>query len=423
MNKILIVNSADAGGGAERVATAILDGFAALGTETWMAVGEKRGTDPRVLSLNGRPTSPVRSARRSARRLAGLEDLDHPGSHRLLELAGTPAPDLLLLGNLHGDYFDLRLLPELSRRVPVVMRLADSWPFTGHCATPLGCGRWETGCGACPDLTIPPAIERDATRVNWRRKRSIFSRSRMSVVAPSRWQLDRARRSLLGEAIDSARVVTNGVDLETFNPDGPRADREALGVPPDARLLVFACNLGAANRYKDMATLRAAMRLLGGHPVELLVVGRPAPLERVGERVRIRHLPYEHDQALLAGLYRAADLYVHAAWEESFCLTAAEALACGTPVVAAGAGGLSEVVEDGVTGFVVPPGQAAELAAAVTRVLDTPDLARLGSAAAATARERFDGHRMVEELHEFCLEVARAWPYAGSSAAAVRAPA
>jgi glycosyltransferase involved in cell wall biosynthesis len=177
---------------------------------------------------------------------------------------------------------------------------------------------------------------------------------------------------------------------------------------------VFVCNLGAANRYKDVATLRRAIELLASGPpgraLELLVVGGRAPLERVGERARIRHLPYRDTPEELARLHRAADLYVHAAWEETFCLGAAEALACGTPVVAAGTGGLAEVVDHGRTGLLSAPERPQELASSIGRLLDEPDTrARMGAAAAAAARERFDQQRMVEQLHAFCLEAEVAW--------------
>lgn len=408
MRKALIVNHLDAGGGAERFASTVVDGFSRLGTETWLAVGHRRTNHDRVVALP-RPRRGIRAAAAHAiRRTAGLEEYDFPGSRGVLRVAGSPDPDVVIAINLHGGYFDLRELPELSRRVPVVLRLPDSWLFTGHCGTPLGCGRWEHGCGACPDLSIPPAVEQDATRVNWRRKRAALNSARLFVAPPSEWQLDRARRSLLGPAIESARVVHDGVDLTTFSPDGSAADRATLGVAPDAALLLFVGNLGAANRYKDADTLRAAVRALAARrPVELIVVGGAAPLERIDEASRIRHIPYVADRDRLAALYRAADLYVHAAWEETFCLTAAEALACGTPVVAAGMGGLAEVVDEGVTGHLVAPGDARGLAAAAARLLELPgERRRMGRRAAAVARERFDARRMVRELHAFCAELA-----------------
>lgn len=405
-----MLNTADRGGGAERLAMTVLDGFEALGTETWLAVGAKRTDHPRVVQLDASPfvdysreQSPRRlAALRLRRRITnslGLEDFEHPWSRRVLEMAGSP-PDLVVCDNLHGGWFDVRALPALSRSRPVVLRLADSWPFTGHCACPLGCGRWETGCGKCPDLEIPPAIERDLTRLNWRRKRRAFSGSRLFLVAPSRWLLERATRSLLAPAIAEARVIPGAVDLDVFNPGG----RNGRG---DGRRLLYVSHGGADNPFKDFGTIREAVSRLRA-PVELVVVGGAKEAsERLGENRLIRHLPYVDSPAELASLYRDADVYVHAAPEESFCLTAAEALACGTPVVAAAGGGVREVVDHGRTGLVTAPGDPGALADALARLMDQPELrARMAAAGVAAARQRFDEKRIVADLHAWCVQIA-----------------
>jgi glycosyltransferase involved in cell wall biosynthesis len=404
--KALIVNTSDAGGGAERVSMDLLDGFESLGTEAWLAVAEKRTDHPRVVTfytspyVDYTPEHPLRRARLKARRRfdkrIGLEDFNHPYTRHIAELTGS-RPDVLLCNNLHGGYFDLRLLPWLSQRVPIVLRLADSWCFTGHCAAPGACDRWLTGCGRCPDLAMPPSIARDATRVNWQRKRWIFARSRMFLGAPSRWMLERASQSMLAPAIASGRVIPNGVDLDVFRPDGEESPRTEAG----ARL-VFAANGGAANPYKDFATLREAVERLDG-PVELVSVGGESGSEQLGNGNRIRHLPHQPPECL-AALYRSADAYLHASTEESFCLTAAEALSCGTPVVAASAGGISEVVEDGVTGFLLPPGDAQGLARSAQRLLDDHELRERLGGAAVQRRVRFDRNRMIRDWHALCVE-------------------
>ncbi len=73
----------------------------------------------------------------------------------------TPA-QIVQCHNLHGGYFDLRALQWLSARVPTLLTLHDMWTLTGHCAHALGCDRWRTGCGRCPDLKLDPAIRADA---------------------------------------------------------------------------------------------------------------------------------------------------------------------------------------------------------------------------------------------------------------------
>jgi glycosyltransferase involved in cell wall biosynthesis len=408
LRKVVIVNTTDVGGGAEEISMALLDGFEELGTETWLAVGSKRTEHPKVVSfytsphVDYTPDGRLARAKLSVRRFLdpriGLEDFNHPYTRHVADFAG-PRPDLLFCNNLHGGYFDLRELPRLSSELPVVLRLADSWSFTGHCAVPGTCERWRTGCGRCPDLAIPPAIRRDATRLNWRRKRRIYRRSRVFVIAPSRWMLERARESILAPAIAGARVVANGIDLAVFNPDGGIAERPGSGTPR----LLFVANGGAANPYKGFGTVRAALGRLRG-PLELVAVGGKRGGEEPAEGVRIRHEPRQPGEQL-AALYRSADVYVHAAPEESFSLTTTEALACGTPVVAASGGGIAEVVDHGCTGLVVPPTDPAALAGALERLLADRELRdRMGAAAGAEARARFDRRRMVRQLHDFCGE-------------------
>jgi glycosyltransferase involved in cell wall biosynthesis len=128
-----------------------------------------------------------------------------------------------------------------------------------------------------------------------------------------------------------------------------------------------------------------------------------------GDRsVRIRHEP-ELPGDRLAALYRSAIAYVHASAEESFGLTSAEALACGTPVVAASGGGLSEVVDDGITGFLHSPGDADGLAASLRRLIADPELRLRMGASAAERGAGFDRDRMVRDVHDFCTEAMEAW--------------
>jgi glycosyltransferase involved in cell wall biosynthesis len=430
LEKVLIVNTADAGGGAERQAMALLDGLPKLGVETHLVVGATHTDHDRVISMYAsphvdyRPYQPrlrrkLTRARWLLDRRLGREDFAHPLTRHILEMAGPP-PDLMLCENLHGGYFDLRMLPWLSRRTPVVLALNDSWLFTGHCACPLACGRWQAGCGRCPELEIPPAVRRDRTAANWRLKRDIMARSRVWALAPSDWMLERAGRSLLGAGLQGGRVVAHGVDLETFSPGSRSAARRSLCLDPQAKILLYVANLGAGNPTKDFVTVRRALMRLSRAkprtdpamqaPTMLLVVGAQQPDEQLGENVSIRHLPHCESRPGLAELYRACDLYVHSAREESFSLTTAEALACGIPAVIAAGGGVREVVEHERSGLLLEPGDDAALAAALLGLLEDRERREgLGAGAADSARTHFDVERTVAETLAWCEQVACEW--------------
>jgi D-inositol-3-phosphate glycosyltransferase len=199
-------------------------------------------------------------------------------------------------------------------------------------------------------------------------------------------------------------VVHPGVNLEVFHPGGAQGRERArarLGLPHDALVPLFA---GRIQPLKGPDILLHAVRALLDHDpamrerLTVPVVGgpsgtglaRPEGLQKLAARLGIADLVRFHppvSQSGLADWYRAADVLVVPSYNESFGLVAAEAQACGTPVVAAAVGGLPVAVRDGVTGYLVDGHDPVDYAAALRRFADDPDLApRLGAAAARHAR-------------------------------------
>ena len=207
-------------------------------------------------------------------------------------------PDVLHCHNLHGSYFDLRALPRLSHKLPVLLTLHDTWLLSGHCAYSFDCERWKTGCGRCPDLTIYPAIKRDATAYNWQRKREIYAKSQLYIATPSRWLMAKFEQSMLAPAVLEARIIPNGVDLSVFHPADKQTSREILAIPQEAKVLLFTANGIQRNPFKDYETVQDAVGLvaerLQGQRVLFLALGEAAPVRRIGE-AEVRFVAYESD--------------------------------------------------------------------------------------------------------------------------------
>jgi glycosyltransferase involved in cell wall biosynthesis len=328
----------------------------------------------------------------------GREDFRFPASRRLLDLVPQP-PDVVHLHNLHGGYFDLRVLPELARRARLVATLHDAWLLTGHCAHPLDSDGWLRGCGNCPHLDTYPALLRDGTAFNLARKRSIYSGLELTAVTPSSWLMDMVERSVLAPAAVRKRVIPNGVDLEVFSPGDPAQARRKLGIAADASLVVFAAQGGRANEFKDFPTLEAALGRLGA-TVEAVALGDPVPARTQAGQTVVRSVGVVPPSEVARWL-RAADVYVHPSRADTFPSGVLEALACGTAVVASRVGGIPEQVREEETGILVEPGDPAALAAAIEALLGDPERrARLAAAGAADACERFSLERQLDAYVE-----------------------
>jgi len=466
--RILQVSTADLAGGAERSAWNLFETYRARGYGSWLAVGYKQGDDPDVMRIprnarqgawsrfyrllrghlagyeqetrgvwrmgawldtlaNWADTGPT--LRRVVERRLGIEDFNYPGTRRLLALP-PHRPDIVHCHNLHGGYFDLRSLSWLSHEVPVILNLRDAWLLSGHCAHSFDCERWVTGCGRCPDLNIYPAITRDATAYNWRRKQKIYARSSFYVTTPSEWLMRKVERSILAPAVVEARVVPNSVDLSVFHPEDRPTVRRQLGIPHDARVLLFTANGIRQNPWKDYETIRAAIAVvaerLHGQPVLFIALGEGAPSEPIGQ-AEVRFVPYQRDPIVVARYNQAADVYIHAARAEAWGRTITEALACGTPVVATAVGGIPEQVKglesedhgrniadpnrygvNQATGILVPAGDARGMAFGIERLLKDDTLrAVIGANAAKDARERFGLQRQADAFLRWYEQILR----------------
>jgi D-inositol-3-phosphate glycosyltransferase len=205
--------------------------------------------------------------------------------------------------------------------------------------------------------------------------------------------------SLYGGEPGRIRIVPLGVDHAFFGPGHRPQARRALGLPLDGRLLLFVGRIQPLKRADVAIEALAELRAGGGEPYRLVVVGGPSgphgeksleSLHDVADARGVREFvhfiePQPHE--LLSSYYRAADVCLVPSRSESFGLVALEAAACGTPVVASAVGGLTTLVDDGHTGFLVDQPDPRAYAAAVRRVFDAPlGPERLSTASVLRAR-------------------------------------
>lgn len=227
----------------------------------------------------------------------------------------------------------------------------------------------------------------------------------------------------LGVPRERITVIPNGVDVERFAP-GPVTDQYpgrnpggSSGGRPDPARAPLGANggalvgsVGCLAPRKDYGTLLEALALLAGRgrAFQVVLVGdgpERAALESraaaLGLGARVRFLGERED---VERLLRAMDVFVLSSREEGIPNALLEAMAAARPVVATAVGGTPEVVRDGETGWLVPPGSPAALADALEQALAHPDEARRRGAAARRSVETAMGIDAMVRRHEAFYE-------------------
>jgi glycosyltransferase involved in cell wall biosynthesis len=230
-------------------------------------------------------------------------------------------------------------------------------------------------------------------------------RSAAFLVPWSTW----ARQSLIadyGVLPGRIEVIPPGVDLDLWQPSSRQSEPgpSPCGKGDGPFRILF---VGGDIRRKGSDVLLQAYRALcsrlpgtqgGTPPVELHLVTRQAA--PTGEGL-ITHQGLLPNTAEIISVFRSCDVFVLPTEAEAFGIAAVEAAAAGIPAIVTGVGGLTDVVDDGETGFIIRPGDAQTLAARLQSLATNPDLRlRLGRAARRRAESRFDAGRNAARILE-----------------------
>jgi glycosyltransferase involved in cell wall biosynthesis len=261
------------------------------------------------------------------------------------------------------------LLPSLfCRRVPLVIRLHGE-RYTFHKYTPR--------------LTMTLDI-----RLSRLLQRFAFRRARL-LISPSQAHAREVAQELHSD-IESIRVIPNCVDLTEIpsSTNGPRDESTVLYVGRIEQVKGIPLLLEAAQLVVQECPSTRFILAGSSHPT-LPREDIAAMISRYSLQNHVEQLGHVSQQELIS-LYRRASLCVVPSHYESFGLVALEAMACGVAVVATQTGGLPEVIEDGSTGLLVPPGDASALAGAICELLGDPrKRSRMGEAGSARARGKY----------------------------------
>lgn len=374
--KALLLSAQDTEGGAGRSAHRLYRGLLHEQVDAHMLVNLKFGDEATVYgpsSTLGRASARLRPgvdrlplARYGKRRGSEFSCQWLPGSS--LRRIDQLAPNVVNVHWVCDGFVNINALGRIHR--PTVWTLHDMWMFTGGCHYTKECDRYQQHCGACPQLESEN--QWDLSRWIWRQKHQMLKQVSPWIVTPSRWLADCARQSsLLGRL--PIRVIANGLNLSQYHPIDKTLARKLLNLPLDKKLLLFGAINPTQDRRKGFHLLMPALQTLktqqNTDSVELLMIGTSQqPALDLGFKVHC--LGILKDDVTLALAYSAADSFVAPSMQDNLPNTVLEAMACGTPCVAFEVGGMPDLIDHQINGFLAPPFDVGRLAEGITWVLE-----------------------------------------------------
>jgi N-acetyl-alpha-D-glucosaminyl L-malate synthase BshA len=215
------------------------------------------------------------------------------------------------------------------------------------------------------------------------------------ITTPSRWlaaETERDFRIPTGRILD----LPNFVDLDRFQPD-PASRWRADLAPADTAVITHISNFRPVKRIDQVVSAFAVLRRR--RKAVLVLVGDGPELPKAEHQAR--ELGVRDDLRILGqqrpeGILQASDLFLLPSQSESFGLAALEAMACGVPVIGYHAGGLPEVVEDGISGMLCPMGCDVCLGSLMAGLLDDPPRLAAMRLAARRRAEQFAAAPVVD---------------------------
>lgn len=366
--RILQINTTDTRGGAAKVAYSIKQELEKNGHTVSMFVGQKYSSDPNIYILNDKKSFSGKIKKKMAYWLAN--DIDVFSSDHILKTEEFKKADIIHCHNLHSNYFNLRTLKKISALKPVVWTFHDMWPITAHCAHSFGGALKDNGFFSCPSLDIFPPVAWHNEKYLERKKGEIYKNSKFHVVTPSKWLAQKIGESILKNKPIS--LIYNGIDISIFNPL-LRSDlnklRSDLNLPLNKRVILVIAKGGASNPWKGGNYAQEAIDAFMSHSRAFFVT--------LGGNVnqtsnRVKTVSYTSSQDTLAKYYSAADMLLYPSIADNCPLVVLEAMACGLPVVSFNTGGISELVEHKINGYIAGYKDAQDLKTGLEYLLNLP---------------------------------------------------
>ena len=288
--------------------------------------------------------------------------------------------DIVHLHWINQGFVSLRGLRKiLNSGKPVVWTMHDMWPVSGICHYPGDCDGYCENCKSC-DCMPARGVNRLATNV-FRAKTKIIKGAGILFVGCSKWIASQAARSYLAEG-NRFLNIPNPIDMALYSPCSRRKARDIVGLPQGKKLILFGAQK-ITDKRKGIEYLIEAAKLLyqEGLDAEIVVIGGNAEVYVGLFPLNVHCIDYVRQTEKMVQIYNACDVFVTPSLQDNLPNTIMESLSCATPCVGFDIGGIPEMIDHKLNGYVAQYKSAEDLARGIKWVLEEADYEALRRAA------------------------------------------
>jgi len=381
--KVLLLNTSERTGGAAIAANRLMKALINNGIEAKTLVLNKQTDDENVISIQSTFHKRQfarwnflwerwiifvhnRFSRKNLFKVSIADTGFDVSEHPLVKTA-----DIIHIHWINQGFLSLKSIKSLILSgKPIVWTMHDLWISTGICHYPGNCEKYKTSCNNCPMSSEGKFNDLAYKTFN---KKAALNLNQIIYVGCSRWIAEKAKN---GNLLKAANILSipNPIDTNIFYPKDKTAVRKKLQLPVDKRLLLFSAAKISDTRKGVIYFIEACGLICRKYPelaqtVEIVLLGKSDEIFLSEVKIAIHTFHYISDDSKLADIYSAVDIFVIPSLEDNLPNTIMESMACGTPCVGFNTGGIPEMVDHKINGYITENKSAEDLAQGILRTL------------------------------------------------------
>jgi len=253
-------------------------------------------------------------------------------TRKAIRLIKKIQPDVVHLNDMHGYFINIITLIKFLKQsnIRTIWTFHCEFMYTGKCGHSYECEKWKTECGKCPHLKdYPKSLFFDFTKKMFNDKKKVFENfNNLIITAPSQWLVNRINQSFFKKY--PIKVVHNGIDTKIFHYESNNLIHNKYDIPDNMKIVITVAPR-LMNEEKGGKYFLEVAKRLRNEKIKFIMIG--IENEFFVESENIIQVQMTKDLRLLSNFYSSADLFILCSKKETFSLTCAESLCCGTPIV------------------------------------------------------------------------------------------